>query len=398
MNLTLLIDLDDTLLPHSTEKFLPIYLKALSEHLSELAPPEKVQELLLMATYEAMNNDDPSITIKQAFDENFYPKLGTTHHQMLDSLEDFYTNIHPSLAPIPSPKSEIVDIVDKCLEKGYHIAIATNPIFPKNATYQRLRWAGLAPEDYPHTLISTYENFHFSKPAPAYYMEFMAQLGWPDSQVVMVGDDQTMDILPAQQLGLPTYWVTNDYTKRTCGNRHGIGPIEDLHSWLEIQSEDDLKPDLTSFLSSLEIIRTTPAALQSFLYSLPPDQWNNKPDEINWSITEILCHWRDVDLEVHIPRFEMLRDNPAPFLTAIDADSWAEERNYHQQDGQQALADFVNARKRLVDLASNLPSAVEKKVIRHTIFGPTSLNEIMRIAARHDRLHIQQMFSLIQPT
>ena len=396
MNLTLLIDLDDTLLPDSTERFLPEYLNALSDHLSNLAPQERVQNLLLMATYEAMKNNDPSVTIKQAFDENFYPNLGTTHDHLQNSLHDFYTNIHPSLSPILAPTPEVVDFMDNCLKNGFNIAIATNPIFPQIATYQRLRWAGLAPEDYPLALISTYENFHFSKPTPAYYMEFLAQLGWPDSPVVMVGDDPTMDILPAKQIGLSTYWVTDDYTKISCANRHGAGPLKDFFSWLEIQSEDDLNPDLTSFQSSLEIIRSTPAAILSFLHSLPSNRWAIKPDEKSWCITEILCHLRDVDLEVHIPRFEMLRDNPSPFLTAIDADSWAEERNYHKQDGQQALQDFINVRKRLIALASNLPDIVGNKVIRHTIFGPTSLNEIMRIAARHDRLHIQQMFSLIQ--
>ena len=396
MNLTLLIDLDDTLLPHSTERFLPEYLNALSDHLSDLAPQEKVQKLLLLATDEAMKNEDPAVTIKQAFDENFYPKLGTTHDQLQNSLQDFYTNIHPSLSPISKPKPDIVNFLDNCLQKGFNIAIATNPIFPQIATYQRLRWAGLAPEEYPFALISTYENFHFSKPSPAYYMELLAQLGWPDSQIVMVGDAQEMDILPAKQIGLSTYWVTDDYTKRSCANRHGAGPLEDFLSWLEIQTDDDLNPDLTSFQSSLEIMRSTPAALLSFLQSLPAERWTQKPDEKSWCITEILCHLRDVDLEVHIPRFEMLRDNPSPFLTAIDADSWAEERNYRNQDGQQALLDFISGRKRLIALASNLPDIVEKKIIRHTIFGPTSLNEIMRIAARHDRLHIQQMFSLVQ--
>jgi len=396
MNLTLLIDLDDTLLPDSTEKFLPIYLNALSNHLSDLAPPEQVQGLLLAATYETMKNTDPGVTIKQVFDENFYPQLGTTTQQMEASLLDFYTNTHPTLSPISSPNSEIVDFVNTCFEKGFHIAVATNPIFPEIATLQRLDWAGVSPESYPYALISTYENFHFSKPNPAYYMEMLAQLGWPDSTVVMIGDSLEMDILPAQQIGLPTYWINNDYAKKSCTSRHGIGPIEDFHSWLTLQTEDDLKPDFSAFLSSLEIIRTTPAAILTFLDSLPPDDWTRKPDHNSWCITEILCHMRDVDLEVHIPRFEHLRDHPSPFLTAIDADSWAEERGYAKQNGPQALIDFLDARKRLVDLASQLPGSVKEKEIRHTIFGPTTLDEIMRIAARHDRLHIQQLFSLIQ--
>jgi hypothetical protein len=91
----------------------------------------------------------------------------------------------------------------------------------------------------------------------------------------------------------------------------------------------------------------------------------------------------------------MLRDIPSPFLTAVDADTWAEERNYQQQDGQQALSDFIEARKKLVDLITDLPDTVVQKDIRHTIFGPITLDEIMRIAARHDRLHIQQIHTTI---
>jgi FMN phosphatase YigB (HAD superfamily) len=395
MKLTLLIDLDDTLLPHSTEKFIPPYLKALSGHLSELASPQRVQEVLLSATRKAMENHDPATTIKQAFDDYFYPTLGTTYHEMEDSLLDFYNTKYPGLSPISSPYPDIVKFMDESLERGYQLVIATNPIFPKIATAQRLQWAGFPTDEYPYALISTYEDFHFSKPHPAYFMEILAQIGWPESQVVMIGNDFNLDILPAKQIGLPTFWITDDYTKKSCKPRHGAGSLKDFHSWLELQNEESITPDLSSFNTSLETLRTTPAALLTLLDKSPAGRWNLRPDQISWSITEVLCHLRDVDQEIHLPRFEILRDNPAPFLTGIDADTWADEREYVKQDGQQALSDFINSRKQLVDLVSKLPKSVEQKEIRHTIFGPTTLTEIISIAARHDRLHIQQLFSLI---
>ena len=80
-------------------------------------------------------------------------------------------------------------LIETAFEKGYRVAIATNPIFPQVATYERLRWAGVAPEKYPLEIISTYENFHFGKPHLAYYLELIAQIGWPDGGFVMVGDN-----------------------------------------------------------------------------------------------------------------------------------------------------------------------------------------------------------------
>jgi FMN phosphatase YigB (HAD superfamily) len=395
MNLTLLIDLDDTLLPHSSERFLPAYLNALSNHLSSVASPDLIQQNLLHATYEAISNLDPETTIKQTFDQNFYPQLGTTPEHLQDSILDFYNNEYLSLSPISSPDPDVIDFMKNSIEKGYQLAIATNPIFPRIATYQRLRWAGLPPEDFPYSLITTYEDFHFAKPHPAYYMEILAQMGWPENQVVVIGNDFENDILPGKDLGLATYWVTNDYTKMSCALKHGAGKLKDFHAWLDIQTEDSITPDLGGFNTSLETFRSTPAALLTFLNHIPSDQWKRKPNPESWSITEILCHLRDVDMEVHIPRFRMLRDIPSPFLTAVDADTWAEERNYQQQDGQQALSDFIEARKKLVDLITDLPETVVQKDIRHTIFGPITLDEIMRIAARHDRLHIQQIHTTI---
>ena len=82
------------------------------------------------------------------------------------------------------------------------------PLFPKTATLQRLSWAGFLLQEYPFELVSTYEDFHFAKPQPAYFMEVMARIGWPeDGIVVVVGDNLERDILPAIKLGLPAFWV-----------------------------------------------------------------------------------------------------------------------------------------------------------------------------------------------
>lgn len=50
MALTLLIDLDDTLLVNDIDTFLPAYLKALGKHMTAFVAPELMIQHLLAAT------------------------------------------------------------------------------------------------------------------------------------------------------------------------------------------------------------------------------------------------------------------------------------------------------------------------------------------------------------
>lgn len=396
MTLTLLIDLDDTLLPHSEDKFLPVYLDRLSRYLSRLAPPEQVKNALFSATYQAVENTKSVVTIKQSFDEHFYPPLNTSAAEMAPVLEDFYTNIYPGLSPISTPDPTVIRFIDKSIEKGYRLVVATNPIFPKAATYERLRWAGLPPEKYPFEIITTYEDFHFAKPNPAYFAEILAQLGWPEDPVLVVGNDLSLDIEPAHKMGLATYLVTEENLPVTRPANQGAGRIDQIHDWIESRGMDVLKPHFNHWPVSLDILRVTPAALDTLLNDLPLEAWKEKPDPASWSLTEVICHLRDVDKEVHLPRFREVLNESAPFLPGIDADEWAEERDYQSQDGPQVLQKFYQSRETLLEEIAALPDDVRKKEIRHAIFGPTTIDEILHIAARHDRLHIQQVSALLK--
>ena len=67
------------------------------------------------------------------------------------------------------------EIVHTLQGKGYQVAIATNPIFPRIATWSRLAWLGLSAGEFP--LVTTFENSHFAKPNPRYYLEVCEKLG-----------------------------------------------------------------------------------------------------------------------------------------------------------------------------------------------------------------------------
>lgn len=246
MNLTLLIDLDDTLLPDSTEKFLPVYLSALAQHL-DLGESKKVVETLFWATQEALAKPKIDQTLKETFDSLFFPALGTSVDAQQEKINIFYKDHFPKLSPIDQPDPDAIELVQNALDRGYRVAIATNPIFPKVATYERMRWAGLEPENPALEIISTYEHFHFGKPHPAYFLELIAQIGWPDGGFIMVGDSEERDILPAKALGMATYRVFQVADPSQNSGRHTSGTLSEILPWLEKLSLEQLSLDESTF-------------------------------------------------------------------------------------------------------------------------------------------------------
>ena len=157
-----------------------------------------------------VENPSPDYTLEEKFDAAFYPPLGLVRHEVQGIIDAFYAEDFPKLQGITQFRPEAVRVVEELLERGDMTAVATNPLFPRTAILQRLNWAGLPVDEVPFALVPSYETFHFAKPNPAYFAEFLAQLGWPKIPIVMVGNDVESDIGAARQLGLPVFWITND--------------------------------------------------------------------------------------------------------------------------------------------------------------------------------------------
>ena len=48
-------------------------------------------------------------------------------------------------------------------------------------------------------------------------------------------------------------------------------------------------------------------------------EWDWRPAEKEWNLVEVMCHLRDVELEVHQPRFRAILVNDNPFIAGVDA-------------------------------------------------------------------------------
>jgi len=390
MSLTVLFDLDDTLLHTNTHAFLPDYFKALGTAFSHLASTEKLTQQIHIAVGQMIKNQDPGRLLSEIFAENFFIPLGTNQAACQSTINTFYREEYPKLQSLTQPKPETSGLIDWCQSQPMHLAIATNPLFPQAATRQRVEWAGLDPQDF--VFYSTFDDFHFTKPNLTYYAECMGRLGWPEAPAVMIGDNLTHDILPMEQMGYKTYWIDPevDETNRPHGSLAAIKPLlEDL-----MNSEDSFRRKDPKIQTA--ILRSSPAVLDTWLKQVPVDVMHRKPSKNDWSLTEIFWHMADFEKEVHQPQWEQLLSNPASTITMVDTSTGTEERPYQNQDPETAFTAFLEARMNSLALIEALwEKGLFEITVPHILFNETTVNELVAFSAKHDRLHLRQCFNLL---
>ncbi|HSL42805.1 MAG TPA: DinB family protein [Anaerolineales bacterium] len=393
MSLTLLLDLDDTLLDTNLDAFIPAYFQALSKHLSDYVAPEVMLRALLAGMNLMNESEDPTQTLEEIFYADFLREIGISEGEIRHVIEEFYDQVFPLLAKHTQQRPEAVPFIDWALSCGYRIAIATDPLFPRKATYHRLRWAGFDPELFE--LVSTNDHFHFTKRRPAYYAEVLGRLGWPEGPVLMVGNDVERDLMPAHRLGLKTFFIDGESSSSPAFVA-GRGSLADLRPWLESATVSTLEPAFKSRDAVLAIMVSTPAVLRSLSASLTDEQWRHEPSRDDWAVNEILCHLRDTEIEIHQMQIKLMMDKESAFIPRPDSGVWASEREYLNIDGKSALTEFAQARIENLKTLKSVDEQIWSRSARHAIFGPTNFLEVTSFMADHDRLHVQQAWKTIK--
>lgn len=400
MSITLLVDLDDTLLINNTNRFLPAYLNAFCGFVAEAIEPDVFMPAILHGTEMMIKNLRPDRTLQQVWDADFFAAVDIDPQEFYGIASTFYEDEFPKLRHLTGYQPEAREFIESALERGYRMAVTTNPLFPITAINQRIGWAGLSDLVDSFELVTSFEDFHFSKPNPAFYAEVLGHLGWPDEAVLVVGDDLERDIHAGAMMGLATYWIAHASQGRVKKSvlADGTGGINAVLPWLDGMDPDQLIPDYEIATAMSATLRSTPAVIDSLMNSRKGISWTSRPAEDEWCPTEIVCHLRDVDRDVNLPRVKHVLKETNPFLSAEDTDRWAEERDYICQDSSQALQEFIELRLALLDILSDLSEGDWQRPARHSIFGRTNLGELVSIITGHDRLHIKQLTTSLDPS
>lgn len=200
---TFLFDLDGTLLPMpSQELFLEAYFKSLAVKLIPYGiDVQKLTKAVWTGTY-AMIGNDGTMTNEQRFWNTFGEILGNEIRNLEPVFNDFYKNEFGLAKTTTSANPMAKECIRLLKTKGYTVVLATNPIFPQVATFERIGWAGLDTKDFTH--ITTYENSTFCKPNLGYYSEILRIIGKTPGECIMVGNDVQEDMCTAA-LGMDTF-------------------------------------------------------------------------------------------------------------------------------------------------------------------------------------------------
>lgn len=206
----ILLDLDDTLLRNDMEQFLPPYFRLLQAKALEEGLGEELLPQLMASTNHVLANTDTTRTNRDVFWEMFAQRTGWPMAETEAFFERFYAEEFPNLRSVTDPMPAAPELVRWCLNRGWRVVVATNPLFPTAAVEQRLDWAGLPVEAYAFDLVTTFDNMHATKPHLAYYNEILEAIDVPAEAALMVGDDWLNDIAPAVAAGCHAYWISRD--------------------------------------------------------------------------------------------------------------------------------------------------------------------------------------------
>lgn len=202
-----LFDLDGTLLKMDQNEFVKTYFKYLAKHLAPRGyEPDKLLKVF-WAGVNAMVTNDGNVTNEEAFWKVFVKAYGEASIEDKPYIDEFYKNDFNKVQEACGFYKESKEIISLVKEKGRIAVLATNPMFPKAATQNRMRWAGLEAGDFAE--YTTYENCHYCKPNPQYYVELLERHNLKPEECIMVGNDVEEDMIPTEKLGMKGFLLTN---------------------------------------------------------------------------------------------------------------------------------------------------------------------------------------------
>ena len=212
-------DLDGTLLSMDTSDFMHHYMGKLMRHCAGCGFDPQLTQQAHMAGISAMAKDDTPATNDQVFWTAFNAAMrldsnSDAYQRIQDMFLSFYATEFLTIGQLSEVNPHIVKAVETIKGKGYRMAVATMPMFPLDAVHARVRWAGLAPEDFE--FITHYESSASVKPKLSFYQECLDKAGVSPDEALMVGNNSREDGA-ATQLGIDLYLITDHLIRQEGG-------------------------------------------------------------------------------------------------------------------------------------------------------------------------------------
>jgi hypothetical protein len=118
------------------------------------------------------------------------------------------------------------------------------------------------------------------------------------------------------------------------------------------------------------------------------DQFNGT----NWTPAIILGHLVDVDNEVWMARFEVMRqaqisEAPIPRMQWWEPDPVKTAEKYSKQSFEQARRNLIESRESMVSYLRNLSVHERTAAAQHRTFGSITIESMLQVLLDHDKEH-----------
>jgi hypothetical protein len=114
-----------------------------------------------------------------------------------------------------------------------------------------------------------------------------------------------------------------------------------------------------------------------------------RPEPGEWSVLECVGHIVDSEL-VAGARERWIVSEDEPPIVGYDQALWVDRLGHNEDDVELLVATFEALRAANLDLWARIPVADRARIGRHTERGPESYEMTFRLAAGHDRVHLDQ--------
>jgi hypothetical protein len=145
----------------------------------------------------------------------------------------------------------------------------------------------------------------------------------------------------------------------------------------------------------IDRLQRFPARVAALIEGIPASRHGQRPPSGGFSLTEHLCHLRDLEREGFLLRIRRIVDEDMPELQEIDGTTLAEERDYQAQDPGEAWQGWRAAREETVAaLRRALPAHAQRTGIFGG-FGVITLQALAEGIAGHDEQHWAELSALV---
>jgi hypothetical protein len=148
--------------------------------------------------------------------------------------------------------------------------------------------------------------------------------------------------------------------------------------------------DLLGDKDPVAVLRDTSATVQRILEAVPAEIVTRPEAPGKWSMRDVMAHLADSEL-VGGFRLRMILAHDRPRLIGYDQDLWANRLRYSEVAVKDALEQFTALRRGNLRLWQGLDPADLVRVGLHSERGEESLEQLRRLYAAHDLLHLRQL-------